>query len=916
LEITMRSRILILLCCAISAMNVASVTAQEQSAFLPMTNHRDHVYNRHSGYLFISTSLGDIRRYDVAHNTWLPDLHIGASLNGLDITPDGANLYVTETQIGVGVGYVRKVNPLTGAQQLVTFSLAHTDGGSWDIVVLSNNRALFTTLQSGSGGRVPLQQINLITNVASERPDVPGSFTGVVTGTRLYRGAGRGLAFAVEPVASEGPIFTYDPLTDAYPAGAYVSAFLQSNESAVNRDGTLIAFEYAGAVSVMNRFLGTVQVLIGINGGLIFSPAQDILYGVADGSDQIVAINTESWAELYRIPIGENLTESTPFGSGTMSMTTDGRRLFLSTPTGIRVYTVPNPGVEDCNSNGVVDACDLNCGAQNAVNEFPCTIGATCGTSADCNSNGIPDECEPDCNNNSLPDEWELAEGSGTDCDGNAIPDDCEPDCNSNGVADTCDIRAGISSDCSIQDQVVLADAFADAALSSAKWYTVSDAATATSLYRSAPRALDLDGVDYVESVPLYLRGASSAMLTFYYYNVSTETGDDLEIEYDRGAGWTVLRTCLASANATAWQQVQQALPSEALSTGVRLRFRSSCDNLNDDWYLDDISLSARLGNGIPDTCEPDCNGNALADACDIANLLSADCNSNGLPDECDVTSGAAYDCNTNGILDECEEIFVDCNSNGVLDACEIIGGLVADCNYNGAPDDCDIASGVAIDCNTNGFIDSCETAAGHDCCTAQHGMGCSDSVIANCICNIDPYCCNVYWDRVCSELVEDEGCGSCSMVDDCNHNAIPDMCEADCNRNSVADDCDITHGTSSDCQHDGIPDDCQPDFDGDRSPDDCDPDDDGDLVQDVVDVCPFTPIGLATNNLGRPLGDRDSDCDIDVGDSVFATACLESSGPGRNPGIANCLPVFDFDADLDVDLKDLARFYVAASVR
>ncbi len=54
---------------------------------------------------------------------------------------------------------------------------------------------------------------------------------------------------------------------------------------------------------------------------------------------------------------------------------------------------------------------------------------------------------------------------------------------------------------------------------------------------------------------------------------------------------------------------------------------------------------------------QEDCNGNGVADACDVANGTSLDCNTDVVPDECDITSGASTDTNGNGIPDECEEI-------------------------------------------------------------------------------------------------------------------------------------------------------------------------------------------------------------------------------------------------------------------
>jgi hypothetical protein len=104
---------------------------------------------------------------------------------------------------------------------------------------------------------------------------------------------------------------------------------------------------------------------------------------------------------------------------------------------------------------------------------------------------------------------------------------------------------------------------------------------------------------------------------------------------------------------------------------------------------------------------QPDCNGNGVADADDIANGTSQDCNANGIPDECDIASGASLDCNVNGVPDECD---TDCNSNAVPDDCDIANGTSPDCNANGIPDACDIGSGTSPDRNNNGVPDECDT--------------------------------------------------------------------------------------------------------------------------------------------------------------------------------------------------------------
>ena len=83
-------------------------------------------------------------------------------------------------------------------------------------------------------------------------------------------------------------------------------------------------------------------------------------------------------------------------------------------------------------------------------------------------------------------------------------------------------------------------------------------------------------------------------------------------------------------------------------------------------------------GNNVPDECEPDCNENNIVDACDVVNcppedLTCTDCNNNLVPDSCEVPpiGPAANDCNSNGIPDICE-LIGDCDEDGVDDCADV----------------------------------------------------------------------------------------------------------------------------------------------------------------------------------------------------------------------------------------------------
>ncbi|MCP4249380.1 MAG: hypothetical protein GY778_20240 [bacterium] len=295
--------------------------------------------------------------------------------------------------------------------------------------------------------------------------------------------------------------------------------------------------------------------------------------------------------------------------------------------------------------------------------------------------------------------------------------------------------------------------------------------------------------------------------------------------------------------------------------------------------------------NGVPDDCDPDCNGNGQADDCDIASGSIADCNTNGVPDDCepdcntngvadqcDLASGSSSDCNVDGVPDECQP---DCNSNGAADDCDISQTVSIDCNTDGIPDECgidcndngiadecDLSSGTSTDCNSNSVLDQCDIASGaSDDCNSN---GTPDDCELDCNTNGVPDECDI----------------AAGTSNDCNGNNIPDECDRDCNGNNVPDACDVAGGSSDDCNSNGIPDECEPDCDSNGLVDACEiasgtaVDCNDNFVPDACDVA----LGVSTDCdadglpdecgiLGGTVADcnlncRPDVCDLDVGSS------------------------------------------------
>jgi|GEM_PF-729686 len=169
--------------------------------------------------------------------------------------------------------------------------------------------------------------------------------------------------------------------------------------------------------------------------------------------------------------------------------------------------------------------------------------------------------------------------------------------------------------------------------------------------------------------------------------------------------------------------------------------------NIRSDGALTDTVQIVKEG-------EPDCNGNGMDDALDIANLISLDCNFNGTPDECEIdetstapggpfycTAQCDPDCNQTGVPDICELGGNDCNLNDIPDECE---GL-PDGDGDGIPDACDVCHGGddSIDTDGDGVPNDCDNCDNNnpEVCSAVSPIsaGPPHDILKNRYISIDP---------------------------------------------------------------------------------------------------------------------------------------------------------------------------------
>jgi len=146
----------------------------------------------------------------------------------------------------------------------------------------------------------------------------------------------------------------------------------------------------------------------------------------------------------------------------------------------------------------------------------------------------------------------------------------------------------------------IFEDSFPSTTIDPNKWILV-DGATVDDTAgneHSPPYSLHLESTDSVTSKEIDLSGYNSAKLNYYWKRVSTELGDDLNVEYWDGGNWKIL-DILTAGNNSNWEPNSLELPSDALHPQFKLRFRASCSSTFDEWYIDDVKIEYTSGDTV-----------------------------------------------------------------------------------------------------------------------------------------------------------------------------------------------------------------------------------------------------------------------------------------------------------------------------
>lgn len=335
------------LCFATAALVLASGMAGPAFAgqFLSIPGAEDYVFSS-SGILYISTSGGDIDRYNTQTGSFLTPFAVGGSLLGMDLSPDGTTLAVADTtRTGIDL-----VSTSTGAVTPVNFTPAFGEGGAFSVAYESNGNLLVTTKFQGSGW-VPLRQYDPSTGMTTIIGGGGGPNGEVRQDTILSASADRSTIGLAQGNQTGGPINAFSVASGSIAATTTLPNGLFAYAIASNAHGTQFAVPtyYGTYVYNLSGSSFTGQTVLGVNGNeplyTVYSPTSHYMFAAnwdfTGANNALLVYDTNTWQVVANLGSQNwNWDGNGAFQQGWMRISPDGDWLAVSVNGGTELYNV------------------------------------------------------------------------------------------------------------------------------------------------------------------------------------------------------------------------------------------------------------------------------------------------------------------------------------------------------------------------------------------------------------------------------------------------------------------------------------------------------------------------------------------------------------------------------------------------
>ena len=312
------------------------------------SNRVDIVPDSLRNLLYITTTAGDVLRYDLSSQTFLAPFHLGGSLRGADISPDQNTLVVADGAYSSTNNWIDVVDLTTGNSRRITFTLSSLESGTYSVAFADDNTVLVSATFNGSGW-VPLRKVDLTTEVVT-------TIMSIQQDSMLSASADHSVIAYEESNTSSGAFGRYSVSGGNIVVGPGTD---RSNfEIAASRDGQQYAVPTYAGTFIYNQNLQQIG-LVGTYAsmwpiGVAYSPVADRVYFAwaaqnSSDHDMIDVYDTNTLTQIGTIDDGPALANpgNAALVRGRLKVSQDGSVLFATVTGGVNVYDLTPSVPED-----------------------------------------------------------------------------------------------------------------------------------------------------------------------------------------------------------------------------------------------------------------------------------------------------------------------------------------------------------------------------------------------------------------------------------------------------------------------------------------------------------------------------------------------------------------------------------------
>ncbi len=311
-------------------------TVEAAGTFIPAPSRVDMVYDFGREIVYI-TNGDSVLRYHVGSNTFMsPFVVPGASLGGIDISPDGNTLVFADRRRLETVVWVYVVNLQTEQLSQQLFPRSFMEGGTFTVAYGSADTVLITSTFEGSGW-IPLRKLNPTTGQWSQLRQVRHNSMVTPSGDLKIIGF-------VEADSSDGPFGRYR-IADGnlVSKSGYADGTSWFNyEMGVNRDGTQYAIPTYNGTYICDANLTKFHLVGQYAGpqpiGVVYHPVESTVYFAWRDSTEVRAFDTTYFFQTAAYDFEHMFahTGNHAFREGRLKMSRDGSLLFATVNGGVR----------------------------------------------------------------------------------------------------------------------------------------------------------------------------------------------------------------------------------------------------------------------------------------------------------------------------------------------------------------------------------------------------------------------------------------------------------------------------------------------------------------------------------------------------------------------------------------------------